>query len=166
MSYGWLSESTLAPKKAKSLNVPKGSISVLNKLITKHTSHPSSSKESTKRQRPKNPFESKNPGVELRNRVDKIAESTESQRIRDRLEEKAKLYNSLVEGRVADIPEGLEVLVDFKSKGELDKASCTVQEEPGTILKLEKELPDGHRAEALTVNVESLENISAFSDED
>lgn len=43
----------------------------------------------------KDPFEAKNPGVELRNRVDRLSKSSQSRRIRDRLEEKAKLYDSI-----------------------------------------------------------------------
>lgn len=166
MSYGWLSESTLAPKKAKSLNVPKGSISVLNRLISKHVKGPSSGSTEPKRQRAKDPFEGRNPGVELRNRVDRISQSSESQRIRRSLEAKSKLYESIVEGRVSSLPEGLDCLVDFETKREVDSAVCTVQEEKTTVLKSLDTGPEACVTVDATVNNESLDDIRAFSDDD
>lgn len=166
MSYGWLSESTLAPKKAKSLQVPKGSISVLNKLIYKHVSGTSSIRSAQSSNRLKDPFEAKNPGVELRNRVDRLSKSSQSRRIRDRLEEKAKLYDSIVEGHVSDLPEGVDVLVDFESKRELDSAACTVQDDNTTILLPRNPDPVEFAQTEAVVNNQSLEDISALSDKE
>ncbi|GIX64020.1 ABC transporter [Babesia caballi] len=159
MSYGWLSESTIAPRKARSLQVPKGSVSVLQRIISKHTSSGGSSAPAAKSRRPKDPFEQKNPGVELRNRVDRVGQSPAAERVRARLEAKARLYDSIAEGRVSELPEGMEVLVDFASKKELDDAACTV-EKPGGVTLLQKEpVPEiGSEPEA-RANDESLDSV-------
>ncbi|CDR95580.1 hypothetical protein, conserved [Babesia bigemina] len=178
MSYGWLSESTLAPRKARSLQVPKGSVSVLKRIISKHTSNSSAAAPAAKPRRKKvcqprclniaaqDPFAEKNPGVELRNQVDRVGQSTSSARVRERLEAKARIYESLAEGRESEVPEGLEVLVNFQTKRQLDSASCTVLNEEGVVV-LQKApevpvVPDSDRV----VNEESLDTVRAFSDEE
>ncbi|GBE61251.1 ABC transporter [Babesia ovata] len=159
MSYGWLSESTLAPRKARSLQVPKGSVSVLKRIISKHTSDGSASAPAAKSRRKKDPFADKNPGVELRNQVDRVGQSTSSARVRERLEAKARIYESLAEGRESEVPEGLEVLVNFQSKRELDSASCTVQGPEGvTLLQKAPEAPVVSDSENV-VNEESLDTV-------
>ncbi|GFE55829.1 ABC transporter, putative [Babesia ovis] len=174
MSYGWLSESTIAPRKGRSLQVPKGSISVLHRLIQKHTADSnSSSKKSTKAK--KDPFEKRNPGVELRNRVDRASKSTTCSRVRQRLEAKSRLYDAMLEGRVSSDIDNSESLVDFSAKRELDNAVCTLEHDSGTILMPKGDcksivviidLLTGPSSPESVANLESLDAVSAFSDED
>ncbi|EDO05401.2 hypothetical protein BBOV_I003190 [Babesia bovis T2Bo] len=167
MSYGWLSESTIAPRKGRSLQVPKGSTSLLQRLIKSHGPSgklASTLKKAGKSKTKKDPLDGSNPGVELRNRVDRISQSSTNSRIRERLSAKAHIYESMSQGLPVSDVECVEPLVDFSTKRELDAASCTVEGPEGTVL-VSKPIDPVTSEAPVTSNV-SLADVSAFSDEE
>eukprot|EP00375_Theileria_parva_P000514 XP_763184.1 hypothetical protein [Theileria parva strain Muguga] len=138
MSYGWLTESTLGPKKPKEITVPKGSIASLNNIIKRHIQK-DNEKHEQKRKYKKvwikfiytfqtDLFELSNPGVELRNKIDRKESTINRRDRRKKMEEKAKLYNQMKEGKL-DPGENSEFLVDFKRKIQTDQEDLKEGEE-------------------------------------
>uniref|UniRef100_A0A3B0N680 Uncharacterized protein n=1 Tax=Theileria annulata TaxID=5874 RepID=A0A3B0N680_THEAN len=115
MSYGWLTESTLGPKKPKEISVPKGSIASLNNIIKRHIQKDIEKHEQKRKHKKTDLFELSNPGVELRNKIDRKESTINRRDRRKRMEQKAKLYKQMNEGKV-DQGENSEFLVDFKRK--------------------------------------------------
>ncbi|KAF3663760.1 hypothetical protein FXO38_10489 [Capsicum annuum] len=140
-SLGWLTESTIMPKKIKPIEgVSASSILELKaqlyksqedaKRLAKETIHPSAAADpnyshleihrAKKKITAKNVFSSKNPGVDAREAKDKL----EMKAIKDgsvsyaALERKAKLYDKLVRGELSDGEDEERYCVDFFRKGQ------------------------------------------------
>ncbi|EKX72486.1 hypothetical protein BEWA_049530 [Theileria equi strain WA] len=75
-------------------------------------------------------FDLKNPGVDKRNKIDKLENFATSEARRTRLEEKARLYEEIESGKIK-LPQNHQFLVDFDKQREMDDVACTVQEEEG-----------------------------------
>nr|PVC54180.1 ABC transporter [Theileria orientalis] len=117
MSYGWLTESSLGPKKPKAIAAPKGSLSALNSIIKRHMEKDVEKHEQKRKTKKADLFELSNPGVELRNKIDRKESTLNRRNRRSRMEQKAKLYEQLKEGR-AEAGDSSEYLVDFRRKQE------------------------------------------------
>ncbi|XP_954865.1 uncharacterized protein TA05460 [Theileria annulata] len=128
MSYGWLTESTLGPKKPKEISVPKGSIASLNNIIKRHIQKDIEKHEQKRKHKKTDLFELSNPGVELRNKIDRKESTINRRDRRKRMEQKAKLYKQMNEGKV-DPGENSEFLVDFKRKIQTEQHNLKEGEE-------------------------------------
>ncbi|UKJ89105.2 hypothetical protein MACJ_002351 [Theileria orientalis] len=117
MSYGWLTESSLGPKKPKAIAVPKSSINTLSNIIKKHMDKDVEKHEQKRKVKKVDLFELSNPGVELRNKIDRKESTLNRRNRRSRMEQKAKIYEQLKEGK-AEAGENSEYLVDFRRKQE------------------------------------------------
>ncbi|KAK2197472.1 bifunctional ABC transporter-like [Babesia duncani] len=162
MSYGWLTESTLVPRKPKPISVPKKSFNVLQNLINKRKDPAETCR------RREDPFLRKNPKVQERNLKDKARKVASGDLVRERLLEKERLYNKLG-GNISILKNTLasgdlksnECLVDFQKLQEIKDACCTIEQ--GSQILLQAGNPNisttPQAAPALEVNVESLDNV-------
>lgn len=148
-SLGWLTESTIMPKKIRPIE-GVGASSILElkaqlyksqeeaKRVAKETIHPSTADpnyshleihRAKKKITAKNVFSSKNHGVDAREAKDKL----EMKAIKDgsvscaALERKAKLYDKLVRGELSDGEEEEKYCVDFFRKGQEQEDSAQLQ---------------------------------------
>lgn len=146
---GWLTESTIMPKKIRPIE-GVGASSILElkaqlyksqeeaKRVAKETVHPSAADpnyshleihRAKKKITAKNVFSSKNHGVDAREAKDKL----EMKAIKDgsvsyaALERKAKLYDKLVRGELSDGEEEEKYCVDFFRKGQEQEDSEQLQ---------------------------------------
>ncbi|KAJ8549353.1 hypothetical protein K7X08_033060 [Anisodus acutangulus] len=148
-SLGWLTESTIMPKKIRPIEgVSASSILELkaqlyksqqeSKRVAKETLHPSIADPNyshldihrpKKKITAKNAYSSKNPGVDAREAKDKL----EMKAIKDgsvsyaALERKAKLYYKLVSGEISDGEDEEKYCVDFLRKGQEQEDSEQLQ---------------------------------------
>lgn len=149
-SLGWLTESTIMPKKIRPIE-GVGASSILElkaqlyksqeeaKRVAKETIHPSAADpnyshlevhRAKKKITAKNAYSSKNPGVDAREAKDKL----EMKAVKDgsvsyaALERKAKLYDKLVRGELSDGEEEEKYCVDFFRKGQQQQNSEQLQQ--------------------------------------
>lgn len=149
-SLGWLTESTIMPKKIRPIE-GVGASSILElkaqlyksqeeaRRAAKETIHPSAADpnyshleihRAKKKITAKNAFASKNPGVDAREAKDKL----EMKAIKDgsvsyaALERKAKLYDKLVRGELSDGEDEERYCVDFFRKGQVQEDSEQLQQ--------------------------------------
>ncbi|KAL5839116.1 hypothetical protein ACOSQ3_011821 [Xanthoceras sorbifolium] len=132
-SLGWLTESSIMPKKQRSIEgVGASSILELKAQLYRSQEETKKSKElggpdvdfhrAKKKMAPPNSFSAKNSGVEARAHKDKL----ELKAVKDgsasyaALERKAELYDKLMRGELSDEEDNEKYCVDFFQKG-LDK---------------------------------------------
>lgn len=117
MSLGWLSESTLLPKKRKEIEgVNENSIVGLKTLIDEQ------SKSKKMKKTKKNKIESKNKGVEERNKRDlKALDDVKKKSVKDdsynNLLRKAEIYEKIRKGEIQQSEDGL---INFQRKQEIE----------------------------------------------
>ncbi|KAK4347353.1 hypothetical protein RND71_033692 [Anisodus tanguticus] len=164
-SLGWLTESTIMPKKIRPIE-GVGASSILElkaqlyksqqeaKRVAKETTHPSTADpnyshldihRAKKKITAKNAYSSKNPGVDAREAKDKL----EMKAIKDgsvsyaALERKAKLYDKLVRGELSDGEEEEKYCVDFFRKGQEQEQEDSEQLQQHDISNTEPRDEDG-----------------------
>ncbi|KAK0579482.1 hypothetical protein LWI29_026970 [Acer saccharum] len=132
-SLGWLTESSIMPKKQRSIEgVGPSSILELKAQVYKSQEETKKSKElggadvefhrAKKKMAPRDSFSAKNSGVDARAYKDKLELKAvqDGSVSRAALERKAELYDKLVRGELSDEEDNEKYCVDFFQKG-LDK---------------------------------------------
>ncbi|KAL9224879.1 hypothetical protein vseg_000867 [Gypsophila vaccaria] len=129
-SLGWLTESTIMPKKHKAIEgVGASSILQLKAELYKSQEDSKKSKDvsatdveyhpAKKKLTPLHPFARKNSGVDSRALLDKLALKavSDGSASYEALEKKAKLYEKLAKGELSDEEDKEKYCVDFSLKG-------------------------------------------------
>lgn len=146
-SLGWLTESSIMPKKHKAIEgVGASSILELKAELYKSQEDSKKSKElsgtdveyhrAKKKITPNDPFSRKNSGVDARSHQDKLALKAVSDGAASyaALEKKAQLYEKLVRGELSDEEDKEKYCVDFFHKGVIEDG----QQEPQNISSADK----------------------------
>ncbi len=136
MSYGFLTESALVPKKGKAIAVTSSSLFDLSAIVAQKEKERfergASGVEKRKSRDEDKRLPKRNKGVEERNKRDAEEVSTEARSSAQRLAEKVALYERLARG---DSVEGAsDLLVDFEGKSAEDRKrfSATVSTSPNS----------------------------------